>query len=161
MRASSIGSKPILGDAPQTMAIEMGLKTKRIGIISGLLVLMLIPVTSVSAQPPIPTPPLPPYFSDLTVTPSELARAIHNHIIIENNMESWNKWNIVPLPTKRVKAGTNISIFPNYLTLHPRARIKRRLSRHMIGEGIVQQFRARAQWICGILGQEVCDEVRF
>ena len=54
------------------MAIEMGLKTKRIGIISGLLVLMFILVASAGAQPPIPTPPLPPYFSELTVTPSQI-----------------------------------------------------------------------------------------
>lgn len=52
----------------------MGLKMKRIGIISGLLVLMFILVASASAQPPIPTPPLPPYFSDLTITPLEIER---------------------------------------------------------------------------------------
>ena len=29
-------------------------------------------IASASAQPPIPTPPLPPFLSDLTITPSEL-----------------------------------------------------------------------------------------
>jgi len=49
----------------------MGLKTKRIGIISGLLVLMFILVASASAQPPIP---LPPFLSNLTITPAEIER---------------------------------------------------------------------------------------
>ncbi len=51
--------------------------------------------------------------------PRSMTRAIHNHIIIENNVEPWNKWNIVSLPTKRVKTGTNTSIFPNYHTPQP------------------------------------------
>ena len=50
----------------------MGLKTKRIGMFSGLLVLMFILVASASAQPSIPTPPLPPIFIDLNITPSEI-----------------------------------------------------------------------------------------
>jgi len=54
------------------MVIEMGSKTKRIGVISGLLVLMFILVASASAQPPIPTPPLPPIFTDLNITPAEI-----------------------------------------------------------------------------------------
>ncbi len=56
------------------MAIEMGLKTKGIGIVSGLLVLMFILVASASAQPLIPTPPLPPFFDNLTITPAEIER---------------------------------------------------------------------------------------
>ena len=48
------------------------MKTKGIGIISGLLVLMFILVASASAQPPIPTPPLPPFFDNLTITPAEI-----------------------------------------------------------------------------------------
>ena len=42
----------------------MGLKTKRFGIISGLLVLMFTLVASASAQPPI--------CSNLTITPAEI-----------------------------------------------------------------------------------------
>jgi len=50
----------------------MVLKTKRVGIISGLLVLMFILVASASAQPP--TPPAPPTLSNLTITPPEIER---------------------------------------------------------------------------------------
>jgi len=56
------------------MVIEMGLKTRRIGIISGLLVLMFILAASASAQPPIPTPPLPPFFDNLNITPAKIER---------------------------------------------------------------------------------------
>jgi len=56
------------------MVIEMGLKTKSIGIISGLLVLMFILIVSASAQPPIPTPPLPPFFDNLNITPAKIER---------------------------------------------------------------------------------------
>ena len=67
----------------------MGLKTKRFGIISGLLVLMFILVASASAQPPIPTPPLPPIFTDLNITPSELERGDNVTISINiRNLDS-------------------------------------------------------------------------
>ena len=46
-------------------------------------------ISSASAQPPIPTPPLPPYFSDLTVTPSELERGDNVTISIDiRNLDS-------------------------------------------------------------------------
>jgi hypothetical protein len=78
------------------MVIEMGLKTKRIGMFSGLLVLMSILVASACASAQedlpwsnetdviilpwsnetdviiIPSPPLPPFFSDFSITPTEI-----------------------------------------------------------------------------------------
>jgi len=56
------------------MVIEMGLKTRRIRIISGLLVFIFILAASASAQPPIPTPPLPPFFDNLNITPAKIER---------------------------------------------------------------------------------------
>ena len=57
------------------MAIEMGLKTKGIGMLSVLILLTLVVIPVMASIPhgtPFPTPPLPRFLSDLTVTPSEL-----------------------------------------------------------------------------------------
>ncbi|MCW4048530.1 MAG: hypothetical protein NWE89_02220 [Candidatus Bathyarchaeota archaeon] len=60
------------------------MKTKRIGIISGLLVLMFILVACVSAQPP--TPPLPPILSDLAISPFIISSMIPARITSGDNV---------------------------------------------------------------------------
>jgi len=84
---------------------EMGLKTKRIGIISGLLVLMFI-VASVNAQPPIPSPPLPPFFSDFSITPTEIE--LGDYIIISFVIENTNNQSITWMSTNRIGDITQI-----------------------------------------------------
>ncbi|MBA7610395.1 hypothetical protein ES703_17603 [subsurface metagenome] len=92
------------------MVIEMGLKTKRIGMFSGLLVLMSILVASACASAQedlpwsnetdviilpwsnetdviiIPSPPLPPFFRYFTITPTEimLGEDLAISFVIEN-----------------------------------------------------------------------------
>jgi len=78
----------------------MGLKTKRIGIISGLLVLMFILVASASAQLTIPTPPLPPIFTDLNITPSELE--LGDNVTISLDIMNPNNGSITYIVTIRI-----------------------------------------------------------
>ncbi len=78
----------------------MGLKTKRIGIISGLLVLVFTLIASASAQPPIPTPPLPPIFTDFNITPEEIE--LGDYIIISFVIENTNNRSITWMSTNRI-----------------------------------------------------------
>ena len=82
----------------------MGLKMKRIGIVSGLLVLMFTLVASASAQPPIPTPPppppLPPIFTDFNITPTAIQ--IGDDLIISFVIENTNNHSITWMSTTRI-----------------------------------------------------------
>ena len=83
----------------------MSLKAKRIVIILGLLVLMFI-VASASAQPPIPIPPLPPIFSDFSITPTEIM--LGDYVIISFVIENINNQSITWMSTNRIGDITQI-----------------------------------------------------
>jgi hypothetical protein len=58
-------------------------------------------IEGASAQPPIPTPPLPPFFSDLTVTPSELE--LGDNVTIGLDVMNPNNQSITYIVTIRVE----------------------------------------------------------
>jgi len=73
---------------------------KKIGIVSGLLVLMFTLVASANAQPPIPTPPLPPIFTDFNITPEEIE--LGDDLIISFVIENTNNRSITWMSTTRI-----------------------------------------------------------
>ncbi len=106
------------------MVIEMGLKTKRIGMFSGLLVLMSILVASACAIGQedlpwsnetdviilpwsnetdviiIPSPPLPPFFSGFSITPTEIV--LGDDLIISFVIRNPNNQSITRMSATRI-----------------------------------------------------------
>jgi len=63
-------------------------------------------IASASAQPPIPTPPLPPIFSNFSITPTEIQ--LGDYIIISFVIENTNNRSITWMSTNRIGDITQI-----------------------------------------------------
>jgi len=63
-------------------------------------------IASASAQPPIPTPPLPPIFSNFSITPTEIQ--LGDYLIISFVIENTNNRTITWLSTNRIGDITQI-----------------------------------------------------
>jgi len=63
-------------------------------------------IASASAQPPIPTPPLPPIFSNFSITPAEIE--LGDYIIISFVIENINNRSVTWMSTNRIGDITQI-----------------------------------------------------
>jgi len=63
-------------------------------------------IASASAQPPIPTPPLPPIFTDFNITPEEIE--LGDYLIISFVIENTNNRSITWMSTNRIGDITQI-----------------------------------------------------
>ena len=124
----------------------MGLKTKRIGIISGLLVLMFTLVASASAQPPI--------CSNLTITPAEIE--LGDNVTISFDIENQGSSSLTHLVNIRIARAQayNLTLIPVELGAYESKTVSHTITPDAVGDYKVTvntikghfTVRARASW---------------
>ncbi len=97
-------------------------------------------IASASAQPPIPTPPLPPIFTDFNITPTEIE--LGDYLIISFVIENTNNRTITWMSTNRI--GDITQIIEIELENYESKIIWYRIIPHAVGEYDV--------WIDGLTG---------
>ena len=97
-------------------------------------------IANASAQPPIPTPPLPPIFTDFNITPTEIE--LGDYLIISFVIENTNNRTITWLSTNRI--GDITQIIEIELENYESKIIWYRIIPHAVGEYDV--------WIDGLTG---------